>query len=64
MKQQKKTILLIDDDYKEFIDVLSLAATAFQLNIIGFDTIENGLIEFQSKKEKMRLTSKRWFFII
>lgn len=53
MKQQKKTILLIDDDYKKFIDVLSLAATAFQLNIIGFDTIENGLIEFQSKKDKI-----------
>jgi ppGpp synthetase/RelA/SpoT-type nucleotidyltranferase/CheY-like chemotaxis protein len=53
MKKSKNTILLIDDDYKGFIEGLSLPAKAFQLDVIGFETIENGLKAFQSNQEKV-----------
>jgi ppGpp synthetase/RelA/SpoT-type nucleotidyltranferase/CheY-like chemotaxis protein len=53
MKKTKKTILLIDDDYTGFIEGLSLPAKAFQLDVVGFETIENGLEAFQSNQEKV-----------
>jgi ppGpp synthetase/RelA/SpoT-type nucleotidyltranferase/CheY-like chemotaxis protein len=51
MKKAKNTILLIDDDYTGFIEGLSLPARTFDLNVKGFDTIDNGLEEFQNNKE-------------
>lgn len=53
MKKAKNTILLIDDDYTGFIEGLSLPAKAFQLDVIGFETIENGLEAFQRNQEKV-----------
>ncbi len=44
MKQTKNTILLIDDDYAGFIGGVALAAKSFKLNVIGFETIEKGII--------------------
>lgn len=53
MKPSKNTILLIDDDYTAFIEGLSLPAKAFDLNVKGFETIEEGLEAFQSNQEKV-----------
>jgi ppGpp synthetase/RelA/SpoT-type nucleotidyltranferase/CheY-like chemotaxis protein len=53
MKQAKNTILLIDDDYKGFIEDLSLPSKAFQLCLTGFETIEKGIEEFQNIQDKV-----------
>ncbi|MCZ2392987.1 MAG: hypothetical protein LC105_03905 [Chitinophagales bacterium] len=53
MKKEKNTILLIDDDFNGFIESLSLPAKAFQLDVVGFETIESGIEYFSLNQESV-----------